>query len=82
MVALQGKEQGMNLDKSLEESWQGLIVTETKRPNLHWLKKRLEETRQAVADTRARLIFQELHLAAGERVLAESERSNAGVEKG
>ena len=60
-----------NLDKSLEESWRGLIATTIAKPNLHWLKKRLEETRQAVADTRARLIFQELHLAAGERVLAE-----------
>ncbi|KKL09070.1 hypothetical protein LCGC14_2569530 [marine sediment metagenome] len=71
-----------NLDRSLEDSWRGLITddvlagkeSETKRPNLHWLKKRLEETRQAVADTRARLIFQELHLAAGERVLKEHEK--------
>jgi hypothetical protein len=69
-----------DLDRSLEDSWRGLITedvlagkeAETKRPNLHWLKKRLEETRQAVADTRARLIFQELHLAAGERVLNET----------
>ena len=69
----------MDLDKSLEDSWRGLITesastTEKKQPNLHWLKKRLEETRQAVADTRARLIFQELHLAAGERVLKEHEK--------
>ncbi len=70
-----------NLDRSLEDSWRGLITddvlagkeSKTKRPNLHWLKKRLEETRQAVADTRARLIFQELHLAAGEQVLKEHE---------
>ncbi|KKN34499.1 hypothetical protein LCGC14_0792940 [marine sediment metagenome] len=68
----------MNLNESLEDSWRGLITesastAEKKQPNLHWLKKRLEETRQAVADGRARLIFQELHLAAGERVLKEHE---------
>jgi hypothetical protein len=64
------------LDKSLEEAWRGLVFDSAstaakKKANLHWLKKRLDETRQAVADTRARLIFQELHLAAGERVLKE-----------
>ncbi len=68
-----------DLDKSLEDSWRGLITddilvgkeSETKRPNLHWLKKRLEE--QRIASLKARAIFEELHLAAGERVLKEHE---------
>ena len=64
----------MNLDKSLEETWRGLITETSSKPNLHWLKKRLEETRQAVADSRSRLIFLELSLAAGERVLKEHEK--------
>ena len=60
----------MELDKRLEEAWRGL-VTES---NLHWLKKRLEEQRIAVASLKARAIFEELHLAAGERVLKEHEK--------
>ncbi len=59
----------MELDKSLEESWRGLITGK----NLHWLKKRLEDQRIAVASLKARAIFEELHLAAGERVLKEHE---------
>ncbi len=70
-----------SLDKSLEEAWRGLITddvlvgkkSETKRPNLYWFKKRLDETRQGVADRKAALVFAELHLAAGERVLKEYE---------
>ncbi|KKL12713.1 hypothetical protein LCGC14_2532990 [marine sediment metagenome] len=57
----------MELDKSLEESWRGLITGK----NLHWLKKRLED--QRIASLKARAIFEELHLAAGERVLKEHE---------
>ncbi len=67
-----------SLDKSLEDSWRGLITesaAEKKIPNPHWLKKRLEEQRIAVASLRARVIFEELHLAAGERVLKEHEKT-------
>lgn len=62
-----------SLDKSLEEAWRGLVTETSSKPNPHWLRKRVEETRLAVADNRARLIFQELNLAAGERVLKEHE---------
>ena len=60
----------MELDKSLEESWRGLISETSSKPNLHWLKKRLEE--QRIASLKARALFEELNLA--ERVLKEHEK--------
>ena len=61
----------MDLDKRLEEAWRGLVTETSSKPNLHWMRKRLDETRTAVADSRSRLIFLEVSLAAGERVLKE-----------
>ncbi len=63
----------MGLEERLEDSWRGLVIESGGKPNSHWLRKRVEEVRQIVADSKARLIYSELHLAAGERVLKEYE---------
>lgn len=66
---------GMDLDKSLEEAWRGL-VEEAEPPNIHWLKKDVEKLRQIIKERRAGLLFAEIDLAAGERVLAEHDKQS------
>jgi len=62
----------MDLDKSLEEAWRGL-VEEAEPPNIHWLKKDVEKLRQIIKERKSALLFAEIDLAAGERVLKEYE---------
>ncbi len=62
----------MDLDKRLEEAWRGLVVEGEPKKTAAWaLKKRLKEVRRALMQQRADLLYAELTVAAGEKVLKE-----------
>jgi hypothetical protein len=63
-----------DLDKRFEQVWRSLIIEGEPKKTAVWaLKKRLTDARKAIANHQAQLLYAELSVAAGERVLKEHE---------